>query len=310
MENKKQTLIFFGNERLATGVTTGAPTLQALIDAGYHVAAVVANFEQAKSRNGRELEIAKVAEKHGIPVLLPNKPSEILSQLKSYNAQLGILVAYGRIVPQTVIDIFPRGIVNIHPSLLPQHRGPTPIESVILGGAHETGVSIMALVAAMDAGPIYDQARISLTGNETKQALVDTLLSHGKNLLIEALPGIIDGSLQPKPQDDSQTTYDRLLTKEDSILDLHKPAEQLEREVRAFIEWPKSRIMLVDTEIIVTKAHVLPLNDLKIGTIWLEHKQFGFQTSNGVLVIDALKPAGKPEMTAEAFLAGYRHLLK
>jgi methionyl-tRNA formyltransferase len=310
MENKKQTLIFFGNERLATGVTTGAPTLQALIDAGYHVAAVVANFEQAKSRNGRELEIAKVAEKHGIPVLLPNKPSEILSQLKSYNAQLGILVAYGRIVPQAVIDIFPRGIVNIHPSLLPQHRGPTPIESVILGGAHETGVSIMALVAAMDAGPIYDQARISLTGNETKQALVDTLLSHGKNLLIEALPGIIDGSLQPKPQDDSQTTYDRLLTKEDSILDLHKPAEQLEREVRAFIEWPKSRIMLVDTEIIVTKAHVLPLNDLKIGTIWLEHKQFGFQTSNGVLVIDALKPAGKPEMTAEAFLAGYRHLLK
>jgi methionyl-tRNA formyltransferase len=310
MENKKQTLIFFGNERLATGVTTGAPTLQALIDAGYYVAAVVANFEQAKSRNGRELEIAKVAEKHGIPVLLPNKPSEILSQLKSYNAQLGILVAYGRIVPQTVIDIFPRGIVNIHPSLLPQHRGPTPIESVILGGAHETGVSIMALVAAMDAGPVYDQARISLTGNETKQALVDTLLSHGKNLLIEALPGIIDGSLQPKPQDDSQTTYDRLLTKEDSILDLHKPAEQLEREVRAFIEWPKSRIMLVDTEIIVTKAHVLPLNNLKIGTIWLEHKQFGFQTSNGVLVIDALKPAGKPEMTAEAFLAGYRHLLK
>jgi methionyl-tRNA formyltransferase len=306
----KPTIVFFGNERLATSVSTTAPTLESLIEAGYHIAAVISHYERSKSRNARELEIAKIAQKHGIPVLLPDKPGEILEQLASYNADVAVLVAYGKIVPQSVIDVFPKGILNIHPSLLPLHRGPTPIESVILEGASETGVSIMQLVRAMDAGPVYDQTRLSLQGNETKQELADKLLEHGSKLLLEVLPGVLDGSLQPKTQDDSQATYDNLIRKEDGLLDLTKPAERLEREVRAYAEWPKSRIMLVDTEIVVTKVHVLPENHKQIGTIWLDGKQFGFQTSNGVLVVDALKPAGKPEMTAEAFLAGYRHLLQ
>lgn len=309
----KPTIVFFGNERLATGVTTTAPTLQALIDAGYPIAAVVSHYERSRSRNARDLEIAAVAERHDIPVLLPEKPVQILDQLKGYGATIGVLVAYGKIVPQSIIDVFPRGIVNIHPSLLPKHRGPIPLESVILEGAAETGVSIMELVRDMDAGPVYDQTVVRLHGNETKQALADLLLTHGSKMLIEALPGIIDASLPPRLQDDTQATYDALITKDKGRLDFSKPALQLEREIRAYAEWPKSYMVLGEKEVVVTQAHVQADIEGATGTIWLDDsrrpRQFGFHTSRGVLVIDTLKPAGKADMTVQAFIAGYSNLL-
>ena len=153
MTNIPAKVIFFGNERLATGVTTTAPTLRALIAAGYELVAVVSHYEQANSRTSRDLEIAAVAKEQNIPLLLPNKPSEIFEQLKSFNADVGVLVAYGKIIPQSIIDIFHKGIINIHPSALPMHRGPTPVESVMLNGESFTAVSVMQLVSAMDAGP-------------------------------------------------------------------------------------------------------------------------------------------------------------
>lgn len=313
MDTGKPTIVFFGNERLATGVSTTAPTLQALLQAGYNIAAVVSHYEKSRSRNARGLEIAVVAAEHGIPLLLPAKPREILDQLQDYQAAIGVLVAYGKIVPQAVIDAFPGGIVNIHPSLLPQHRGPIPIESVILEGAHETGISVMKLVKDMDAGPVYAQTRLSLRGDESKQELADRLLEQGKVALLEALPAIIDGSLQPLPQDDAAATYDSLILKDAGTLEPSKPATQLEREVRAYAEWPKSRIMLGSTPLVVTKAHTLDENRHEIGTIWLDSnekpKQLGLQTSHGVLVFDEVKPAGKAAMNSQAFLAGYRQLL-
>jgi methionyl-tRNA formyltransferase len=313
-------IIFFGNERLATGVTTTAPTLQTLIDTGYDVVAVVSHYERSKSRNARKLEIAAVAETHKIPLLLPEKPADIIDELQAYNATLGVLVAYGKIVPQRVIDVFPRGIVNIHPSLLPLHRGPTPLESVILEGATETGVSIMALAQAMDAGPVYDQTRLTLRGNETKQELADLLIGHGKNLLTEALPGIIDGSLPGQPQDDGQATYDALISKEDGEMDFSKPALQLEREIRAYAEWPKSRTTIAGKEVVVTAGHVLDPGAADNFGNYSNHKptsepfatadgKIGLPTADSILAVDMLKPAGKQEMTAAAFLTGYGHLL-
>jgi methionyl-tRNA formyltransferase len=312
MESKRSIpmarIIFFGNERLSSGYKTTAPTLSALIEAGHDICAVVANYEAAKSRNSRELEIKTVADAHGIPVLLPNKPAEIIDQLRAYGADIGVLVAYGRIVPQSVIDVFPHGIVNIHPSLLPQHRGSIPIEAAMLGGTEETGVSLMQLVKAMDAGPVYKQVIVELNGNETKQALTDRLLNAGKDALIECLPAILDGSLQPTPQDDSKATYDNLLSSADSILDFNKSALQLEREVRAYAEWPKSRTTLAGKDVVVTQARVgqRPAgSSLVIGSVFVtDDKDIGIQTSSGVLVVEKLKPAGKQEMAAQAFLAG------
>jgi len=307
-----ESIVFFGNERIATGVTTDTPILRSLLEQNYTIVAVVANYERSKSRNNRDLEVAKLAEEHRIPVLLPEKLSEIREQLSDFNAVAGILVAYGKIIPQSIIDIFPKGIINIHPSILPKHRGPTPLESAILNGDTETGVSIMQLAKEMDAGPVYSQSTLPLRGNETKQELADTLLDISQAMLTELLPGILSGAVVAAPQDDSQATYDQRIAKEAALLDFTKTALQLEREIRAYAEWPKSRTTIGDKEVVITKAHVV--SELRAesaeqnqvpGKIWKNSKQFGFYTTSGILAIDSLKPAGKVEMSAQAFLAGY-----
>ena len=305
--NKKIKLVFFGNERLATGVVTVAPTLRALIAAGYDVVAVVSNYERGTSRNARTLEIQYIADAHNIPVLLPEKPADIADTLQSYDAAVAVLVAYGRIVPQEIINIFPRGIVNIHPSLLPLHRGPTPLESVILNGDDRTGVSVMSLVKAMDAGPVYGQSEVPLSGSETKQELADSLLEIGSLMVIELLPGILDGSIEAKPQDDVAATYDKLIAKDDGKIDTTKSAERLEREIRAYAWWPKSYTTLKGKEVIITAAHVVPTNHGTPGELTTD-KDTGIlmiDTANGSLCIDKIKPAGKNEMTAKQFLNGY-----
>ncbi|MEO7363880.1 MAG: methionyl-tRNA formyltransferase [Candidatus Saccharimonadales bacterium] len=301
-----KTILYFGNERLATGLGTAAPALRGLIAAGYNVAAVVvAQNPQSKSRNKRSLEVADIAAEHGIPVIAPQRLSESVAELKNYRADIGVLAAYGKIVPQAILDIFPFGIINIHPSLLPLHRGSTPIESVILEGAAETGVSLMRLAPQMDAGPVYVQDHLLLRGDETKQVLSDQLSQLGADLLIAHLPEILDGSMQPIAQDESRATTDPQMSKSDAILDFQKPAERLEREIRAYAGWPRSRCTIGGQGVIITAAHVEP-GEGTPGTIHLAGKQIGLQTSAGVLIINSLIPAGRKEMTGEAYLAGYK----
>ena len=300
-----QTILFFGNERLATGVTTTAPALRALLAAGYKVAAVVvAQNDIGASREERELEIRQVAAQHNLPVVTPSGLDEAEAELAAFGAEAAVLVAYGKIVPPAIIASFPRGIINLHPSLLPKHRGPTPIESVILSGEAVTGVSVMRLAATMDDGPIYAQQSLELNGTEGKQALADQLLETGTKLLLQHLPGILDGSLTPTPQDDSQATHDSKIVKADGQLDWQKPATQLQREVRAYLGWPRSHTTIGNTAVIVTKAHA-GAGHGQPGSLWLEDKQLGVHTTDGVLVIDTLIPTGKKEMSAQAFLAGY-----
>jgi methionyl-tRNA formyltransferase len=260
---KSKPLVFFGNERLATGISLeNAPTLKALIDEGYEIKAVVSNFTPGTSRNARELEIEVTAKEHGIPVLLPEKPSEILNELAEFGAEAGILVAYGKIVPEQVINIFPKGIINIHPSLLPKYRGPTPVEQAILDGVNETGVSIMSLEKRMDAGPVFAQAKVPLNGSESKQELAEKLLSAGGRLLIENLPAILDGTLIPGPQNEDEATYCNLLHKEDGQLDPAKDDSiTLERKIRAFQGFPKPRLDANGHKIIVIEANVTDNSD-------------------------------------------------
>ena len=301
-------IVFFGNERLATGVTTQAPTLQALIAAGYEVAAVVVAQEAAgQSRRARPLEIAAVASAHSIPLLAPAKLSAVKDHLAGLGASVGVLVAYGKFVPPSIIDLFPRGIINIHPSLLPKHRGPTPLESVILDGDRTTGVTLMQLAATMDSGPIVAQATVTLRGVEAKQALADQLSNLGKDMLLTHLPAVIAGSSPATAQDDSQVQYDQLIAKDAGRLDgaaWQKPVATLERQIRAYAGWPRSRTLVGGTDIIITSAHIAP-GAGSPGALWLENKSFGVHAKDGVLVIDSLIPTGKKEMSAAAFLAGY-----
>lgn len=298
-------ILFFGNERLATGVATSATTLQSLISAGYDVAAlVVAQQPPGNGRQPRLLESAAVAKAAGVPVLAPTRLSQAKAQLAAYRAEAAVLVAYGKIVPQSIIDIFPAGIINIHPSLLPRHRGPTPIESVILAGETATGVSLMQLSSEMDAGPVYAQSDLKLVGNETKQDLADQLLTLGAQLMISHLPAILSGQLKPKPQLTSGVSYDKKIIKTDGQLDWQLTANQLERQIRAYAGWPKCHTKLMNSEVIITTAQVVARQG-PVGKLLIESGRLGIYCQSGVLMIDRLIPAGKREMTAQAFLAGH-----
>lgn len=290
---KSPALVFFGTEHFS------APSLQALIDTNYEIAYVVTKPDSPRGR-GRVLEspeVKKIAEAHHIPVLQPIRLVDIEPQLAQLESPVGVLVAYGKIIPQTIIDLFTPGIINVHPSLLPVYRGPSPIEAAILNGDNETGISIMQLSAAMDAGPVYRQTTYPLSGFETKTELYELFAQNGALLLTETLPNILSGKLSSSPQDDTRATYCSLLKKDDGVMDTeHKTAETLEREVRAYLGFPKSRTTIYNQHVIVTKAHTPATSNDQLVLACLD---------NTTLAIDKLiAPSGK-KMNAEAFIRGY-----
>lgn len=277
MENKD--IVFFGNGKLATGLENTATFLGAILDAGFKI------------------------EQH---VTGP------ISELKPHKAKLAVLAAYGHVVPQKVLDEFPLGIINIHPSLLPLYRGSTPIEQAILDGATKTGVSIMKLTAGMDEGPLYKQKSIPLSGRETKAELAQKLQELGIQLLIEVLPGIAGVELEPRQQPHpDRATYTKRISKEDGRIDWTKPAAQIERDVRAFATWPRSYTKLGDIDVVITEVHAVPSVGGEPGTVEIdESKQLMVNSGDGRVRIDKLIPAGKKEMPVSAFLAGYKDRLQ
>lgn len=294
--SKSNKLVFLGNERLATGVVTSAPTLRALVAADYSIEAVVASHSDSISRQKRELEIGTIAEDHNIPVLLPADKISLADKLKHCQADAAVLVAFGQIIPQDVIDLFPKGIINIHPSLLPKLRGPTPIESAILEGLDETGVSLMRITAAMDEGPIYAQHKIALKGIETKFELAKTLNQAGAEILVSNLDNILNGSLAPQAQDSPKATYTHLLTKNDGNLNFKEPAVDVERKVRAFLGWPKARATIFSHNIIISKARVA--KSASDGSLVMECQP-------GWLEIQELTAPSGRTITGTEFLRGY-----
>lgn len=277
MTPTSKTIIFFGNEKLATGVTDVEPViLWALEAAGFTI------------------------EQH-----LTGPPSE----LRPHQAQLAVLAAYGHLVPQRLLDEFPLGIINVHPSLLPIYRGSTPIEQAILDGVDETGVSIMRLTSAMDEGPLYAQKNLPLTGHESKQELTETLQALGAQLLAEVLPAIAGGALQPSEQTGG-ATYTTRLTKANGELDFNKSATQLEREIRAYAGWPKSTASFGGIPVIITDAQLSPYKwHPTPGSLMPMKDRLYVGTGEGWLEILSLQPAGKKEMPVQAFLAGYGNRL-
>ena len=250
-----QPLIFFGTEDFSL------QSLESLVDAGYRVAAVVTKPDSRKGR-GQKLvppAVKTFAESHGIPVWQPTKLADITPDITALQPVAGVLVSYGKIIPQSIIDLFTPGIINVHPSLLPRYRGPSPIESAIKNGDETTGVTIMQLSAEMDAGPVYDQTVHQLTGHETRPDLYETLGQTGNQLLLELLPAILNGSRTPTPQDDTVATYCQLLQKSDARLDPKQlTAPEAERHIRAHLGFPKSKLTLDGHDCIITAAHVSP----------------------------------------------------
>jgi methionyl-tRNA formyltransferase len=297
-------LVFFGNEQLATGVNPDFSVLEALISKGYDVAKIFSRPDTA-GKKPKDTGIEIIAAKHGIPLLTSLDINTFVKELEDLKPDAGVLVAYGLVVPKEVIDIFPGGILNIHPSLLPKGRGPTPIEETILDGSTQTGVSIMLLSEEMDKGPILAQKQISLTGTETKQYLADTLLQTGTNLLIDCLDRMSTyHEIKPKLQTDNGATYTRKIRKEDGVINWNQAAETIEKQIRAYAGWPKSRTRLGTLDSIIVQAEVSDVSG-KAGDYKIEDKSLFIFANKGSLAIKRIQPAGKREMSVDEFLRGY-----
>ncbi len=291
-------LVFFGTEDFSL------PTLVALVESGYDIVAVVTKPD---TRRGRKSELVMPAVKayaleKGIPVLQPTKLGDILDELTSLHADAAVLVSYGKIIPQRVIDVFgPIGIINIHPSLLPRYRGPAPIEAAIVNGDKETGISIMQLTLGMDEGPVFLQEPVTLSGNETKPQLYKDFSERGASLLIQTLPNILSGVLEPKLQENDGVSYTSLLTKEDGRLDpLTDDAHACERRVRAYLGFPKTTLRLQNIDVIVTSA--ISTNEKQPGELVVE-----CAGNTYLLVTELIAPSGK-KMSGSAYLRGYQSL--
>ena len=286
-------IIFFGTEAFS------ADALRALIASNFNVVAVVTKPDQPKGRGHKLTEplVKTIAREHDIPVWQPTKLADVAEQITSLQPVAGVLVSYGKIIPQSIIDLFTPGIINVHPSLLPRYRGPSPIEAAIIHHDNQTGVTIMQLSAAMDAGPIYAQHIIPLDHTETKPALYATLSHIGNQLLVDTLPDILSGALTPTPQNDADATYCSLLSKQDGLLDpADLTAVQAEARVRAFLGFPRTRLPLGDQTLIITRAHVSKTAETPLSV--------QFSDGNYLAPDELIAPSGKT-MTAEAFLRGH-----
>jgi methionyl-tRNA formyltransferase len=297
MTPTSKTIVFFGTDDFS------AVSLRELIGRGFTVAAVVTKPDSRKGR-GRELQaplVKQTALEHDITVLQPAKMSEIAEHIEAITFDdikpVGVLVSYGKIIPQSIIDLFEPGIINVHPSLLPKYRGPSPIESAILHGDAQTGVSIMQLSAKMDAGPVYTQLVVPLDGTETAPELEQKLATLGAQELATVLPTIIDGSLTARPQHESVAAYCALLNKDDGLLVPEKmTAVHAERQVRAFLAYPKTKVTIAGHSVVITKAHIESVGN----TVLDVHCRDGQFLS----IDELIGPSGK-SMDAKAFLNGY-----
>ncbi|HEY9713519.1 MAG TPA: methionyl-tRNA formyltransferase [Chroococcales cyanobacterium] len=303
MTKKSAAIVFFGSGPVA------AASLR-LLHHNFAIEAVVTKPRPAHHHG--PVPVLETAAALGLPLrtAATRAALDALMAERPFQSQLAVLIDFGVIVSQRVIDYFSKGIINSHFSLLPEWRGADPITFAILSGQHQTGVSLMLLVAAMDEGPLLAQMPYPLSPTVTTPELTDGLVKLSYELLVHTVPAYLAGTVRPRPQDPTITpTYSRRLTKDDGIVDWTKPAVQLEREVRAFVDWPKSTARLAGKEVVIVEGRVDTQHHGKPGTVCVEGKQLFICCEQDALELLKLKPAGKPSMSAAAFLAGYRQSL-
>lgn len=301
-------ITFFGSGPVA------AKSLE-LLSKNFEIAAVVTKPKPEHHKG--DFPVIALAEQMGVPMHTVSNKKELseLMAAQPFHTEVAVLIDFGIIVTQDVIDYFPKGIINSHFSLLPEWRGADPITFAILSGQKKTGVSFMLIDEGMDTGELIGQVVYQIPDGATTPELTDALIHLSDQGLKEFIPQWLNDEISARPQEDatiapSKTpSYSRKLTKDDGILDFAQPAEVLEREIRAFIEWPKSRTTLADIDVIITSASVVN-NSGKPGDFSIADKQLVLFCTEGSLQIHRLKPAGKGEMTAEAFIAGYSQRLK
>jgi len=283
------------------------PPLVALLEAGQRIVAVYTQPDRPAGR-GRRLTpspVKAVALEHRLQVLQPKslRSEEEIERLRALDADLMVVVAYGLILPRDVLEAPRLGCINIHASLLPRWRGAAPIQRAILAGDEESGITIMQMDEGLDTGPMLHVVKCPIEPKETGGSLHDKLSLLGARTLMEALPGIRDGALEPIPQDDAQSTYAAKLEKAEAWLDWRQPAELLERKVRAFNPWPVAQSRLDGGTLRIWEADAKAGVEGAPGEVMAADREgIEVATGEGRLVVRRLQLPGKRPVNAGDFV--------
>ncbi|HLI79233.1 MAG TPA: methionyl-tRNA formyltransferase [Candidatus Binataceae bacterium] len=277
----------------------------------FEVVGIVTRPDQPRGRGQKpqQSEVAAVAEQHGVATLKPTKirTPEFLAQLKGFEPDLLVVAAYGRILPNDVLAV-PRIMpINVHASLLPRHRGASPIEGAILAGDRETGVTIMRVVEQMDAGAMLHRRAISIAENETTGSLKRKLAELGAEALIETLEKIRCGEVIETPQDERLATYTKIITKADAVIDWHQPGTQIERMTRAYDPWPVARTTFGGSDLMIYRARVVASDsDVAAGSIVSIGADPIVRCGDGALELLEVQAPGRKRMRAGDWARGRR----
>ena len=300
-------VVFMGTPDFAVG------TLEAIVGAGHEVAAVVTQPDKPKGRGGvmAMSPVKECALSHGLTVLQPLKARnpEFIEEIKAINPDVIVVVAFGQIIPSEIIHMPKYGCINVHASLLPKYRGASPIQWTVLDGCEYSGVTTMLMDEGIDTGDILETATVKLDERETGGSLFDRLSLVGAKLLVETLDKAEAGQLHPVKQDDSQSSYVRMIDKSFGLMDFTQPVEVLERKVRALNPWPSAFTHMDEKLLKIWDATVIQDNNVKAGDygkVKTDGKTcFMVACDGGYLSVNELQLEGKKRMKVEDFLRGY-----
>lgn len=299
-------IIFMGTPDFSVG------TLEALVKAGHEVVLAVTQPDKPKGR-GKEMQFTPVKEcalKYNIPVYQPKRvrEAECIEELRKYDADIMVVVAFGQILPKEILEMTPYGCVNVHASLLPKYRGAAPIQWSIIDGEAVTGVTTMQMNEGLDTGDMLLKVEVPIEAKETGGSLHDKLAEAGAKLCVETLEGLKAGTITPIPQGETTTSYAKMLDKQLGNIDWSKSAVEIERLIRGLSPWPSAYTNWNDKVMKIWDAEVVNgASESNPGTIVkVEKDAFYVKTGDGLLKVCELQIPGKKRMDAGAFLRGYQ----
>ena len=305
-------ILFFGTSKFAV------PALEALTAAGFKPAAVITLPDRPCGRGLQNTPspIAISAKKLELQLFQPEKLSreESVEKLTSFRADVGVVAAYGKLIPEHVIKLFPKGILNIHPSLLPEFRGPSPIQYAILESKTKTGATIMLVDKELDHGPILTQEEENISPDDTTETLSARLANRGSQLIVRTLPQWLSGSIAPREQNHAIATFTKLILKEDGNIKWDESAETIERKIRAYTPWPgafgfiKNENKTIRIKIIHATILTQPSQE-KRGKILEQNGLPLVVAANGGILLHKLQVEGRRAISGQEFLNGYPRAL-
>ena len=289
------------------------PTLEALVASEHEVAAVVTQPDKPKGR-GKEIHMSPVKEcalKHNIPVYQPVRARDeaFVEEMRTLKPDAMVVIAFGQILPKSLLDLPKYGCVNIHASLLPKYRGAAPIQWAVINGDEETGITTMMMDVEMDTGDMLEKTVVKLNPDETGGSLFDRLSLLGGDLILSTLSKLEKGEITPQPQDHAQATYVKKISKSMGDIDWTMDAFSIERLVRGLNPWPSAFTRWNGKMLKIWEAQVLPDPETKApcdSVISASDEGLKIQTGNGVLCVTSLQLEGKKRMDTAAFLRGYQ----